>query len=264
MPKSSPDQSPVKSADRVLKLLDALAARGGRPARLHELVEELDAPKSSVHALLRTATLTGWVRTDPTGMLYTLDLHALVVGASFLDADPYVRLARPVLSELRDQLHETVHLARWDRGNVVYLITQESGRDLRRVNRIGHALPAYATSLGKALLAERATSKEDDAAQAVNDGPLEAWTASTVTDPQVLAAELTLTRRRGYALDNQEVIPGLVCVGLALRYTDPVVDAISCSVPVERMTPEHQAEIIEALTRVRDTLEASAPVQGTF
>ena len=253
---SNEDRSPsVKSALRAVQVLEVLAERAGVPARLREIADGLDAPRSSVHALLRTLTASGWVRADATGTLYTLGLRALLVGASFLEADPYVRIARPVLADLRDELGETVHLARIDADRVVYLITQESGRETRRVSRVGRWLPAYCTSLGKAVLAARGEHPS---------GPFEALTAKTITDPAVLREQLKRTRERGYAIDDEEGTEGLHCIGVALNYTNPVTDAISCSVPVSRLTPELEARIVATLTRAARQLEDTAPLQGTF
>ena len=64
--------------------------------------------------------------------------------------------------------------------------------------------------------------------------------------------------------DVEEGTRGLRCVGVALRYNNPVMDAISCSVPIERMTAERLEQIASALTRTARKLEDSAPVQGTL
>jgi DNA-binding IclR family transcriptional regulator len=178
-----------------------------------------------------------------------------MIGTSFLDADPYVRAARPVLSDLRDELHETVHLARLDDDQIVYLVTFEAERDPRKLSRVGRCLPAAATSLGKALLAER---------QEMPNSPLEQLTPHTITDPDELRADLERTRERGYAIDNQEATAGLRCIGMALRYTEPVTDAISCSVPIDRMSTEHMAMIASTIEQARQQLEDSAPLPGTF
>lgn len=245
----------VKSALRAVRLLEALADRDGMPARLRDLANELDAPRSSVHALLRTLTDSGWVRTDVTGTLYALGLRALLVGGSFLEADPYVRVVRPALADLRDELGETMHLARLDGDRIIYLITQESSHQARKISRVGRWLPAHTTSLGKAVLAARG----DEPA-----GPLEKVTEHTITSPSDLAAELELTRQRDYAEDNEEGTVGLRCLGVALRYTTPVTDAISCSVPSSRLTAKRQEQIVAALQRARVKIEDSAPLQGTF
>ncbi|MDH6221627.1 DNA-binding IclR family transcriptional regulator [Streptomyces pseudovenezuelae] len=60
----------VKSAARTVGLLELLAARGEQPSRLHQLAEELGAPRSSMYQLLQTPVDCGWVRTDATGSLY--------------------------------------------------------------------------------------------------------------------------------------------------------------------------------------------------
>lgn len=252
----SGERSPgVKSALRAVRLLELLADRGGVPARLRDLADDLDAPRSSVHALLRTLTDSGWVRTDASGTLYALGLRALLVGNSFLEVDPYVRAVRPVLADLCDELHETVHLGRIDGDRIVYLITQDFTREARKISRVGGWLPAHATSLGKAILAAR---------QIEPTGPLERLTDHTITDPVELAADLALIRERDYSFDDEEGTPGLRCLGVALRYTDPVTDAISCSVPLDRLTPERREQTIAALQRARLKIEESAPLQGTF
>lgn len=252
---ADPRSASVKSAVRTLEVLEFLASRAGVPARLVDVAEELGAPRSSTHALLRTLTASGWVRTDPTGTMYALGLRCLLVGTSILDTDPYVRAARPVLADLREELHETVHLARMDGDRVVYLATYESGRDTRRLARVGRWLPATSTSLGKALLAQR---------REVPPGPYQALTEHTITAPEALATDLTLTRDRGYAVDDQENTVGLRCVGVALRYTHPVSDAISCSVPLERIPAERVEEIAAAMFAARERIEESAPVQGVI
>lgn len=232
-----------------------LAERGGVPARLTDLADQLGAPRSSVHALLRTLSASGWVRTDATGTLYVLGLRSLLVGTSILDSDPYLRAARPALTSLRDELGETVHLARLDGDRVVYLTTQESGREPRRIARVGRWLPVHTTSLGKALLAARGE---------VPSGALGRLTDRTITTVEDLRVDLERTRERGYGIDAEENTVGLRCLGVALRYTDPVVDAISCSVPVGRLTPEREEEILRALLRTRDLIEESAPIQGVI
>lgn len=247
--------APVKSAARALEVLEFLAARGGVPARLTDVAQSLGAPRSSVHALMRTLTEAGWVRTDVSGAFYALGVRCLLVGTSILDSDPYVRVARPILSDLRDRLGETVHLARIDEGNIVYLATFESPREVRPFTRVGRAMPAHCTSLGKALLAVR---------QEVPREPLVALTPHTVTDLSALKEELSRIATQGYALDDEENTLGISCVGVALRYTFPATDAISCSVPTSRMDDAHRATIIDALIEAVARIEQSAPVQGAM
>ncbi|BFO21363.1 hypothetical protein SHKM778_77510 [Streptomyces sp. KM77-8] len=145
----------VKSAARTMEVLELLAARGDRPARLQELADELSVPRSSMYALLQTLIARGWVRTDVTGSLYGIGIRALLTGTSYLDSDPRVRAVRPYLDEASDALGETIHLGRLDGHDVAYLATRESHEYLRTISRVGRRLPAHVGALGKALLAER-------------------------------------------------------------------------------------------------------------
>ncbi|WP_433463608.1 IclR family transcriptional regulator [Spirillospora sp. CA-128828] len=248
----------VKSAARTLELLELLASRQNRPARLRELTEALDVPRSSLYALLRTLTKHGWVRTDASGTLYGIGIRALLVGTSYLDTDPHLRIVKPVLDQLGETLDETFHLGRLDGFDVVYLATRESSQYLRPYSRVGRRLPAYSTSLGKALLAARVGEDVDRHIPAERPS----FTPRTITDRTELEADLARTRERGYAVDREENSLGLHCFALALRYGSPPRDAISCSVPLARLTPEREREIVEAMRRARDRIEDAAPRHG--
>ncbi|WP_127130225.1 IclR family transcriptional regulator [Georgenia sp. SYP-B2076] len=243
----------VKSAARTVELLELLASRQNRPARLRELADALGVPRSSLYALLRTLVRCGWVATDASGTLYRIGIHALLVGTSYLDADPYLRLIQPYIDELGESIDETFHIGRLDGFDIVYLATRESSQYLRPYSRVGRRLPAYATSLGKAILAEREGADRSEHIPA----ELTALTTHTITDRQQLEADLALARERGYAVDEQENSLGLRCFAVALRYSAPAVDALSTSVPLARLTPERETEIISALMRARDHIERS-------
>jgi DNA-binding IclR family transcriptional regulator len=238
----------VKSAVRTVELLEFLAARQDNPARIREICAALDMPRSSAHALLRTLVTQGWVRTDASGALYGIGINALLVGTSYLDSDPYLPMITPFLDELRADLDETFHLGRLDGTDVVYLATRESKQYLRSSNRVGRRLPAYATALGKALLAERFGGDRDDHVPA----EFEPLTAHTLRHRSVLFEQLEEARIRGYATDDQENTVGLRCFAVALRYTSPAQDALSASVPIGRLTPEREREIVEALRTAGD------------
>lgn len=238
----------VKSAVRTVELLEYLAARQDKPARIREICAALDMPRSSAHALLRTLVAQGWVRCDASGSLYGIGMRALLVGTGYLDSDPYLPLITPFLEELRTDLDETFHLGRLDGSDVVYLATRESKQYLRTSSRVGRRLPAYTTALGKALLADRFGAERD----AHLPADLDALTPYTITDREVLHETLEEVRVRGYATDNQENTTGLRCYAVTLRYTLPAQDAISASVPLSRLTPTREARIVEALHTVCD------------
>lgn len=238
----------VKSAVRTVELLEYLSARHNDPARLREISDALDMPRSSAHALLRTLVAQGWVRSDPSGTLYGIGIRALLVGTSYLDSDPYLPLITPFLDDLRTELDETFHLGRLDGIDIVYLATRESQQYTRVASRVGRRLPAYTTALGKALLAERFGAQRDEHVPSA----LKSLTQHTITDRVQLDHELDEVRVRGYACDNEENTEGLRCFAVPLRYCKPAQDAISASVPVDRLTPQRERDIIDALRTMGD------------
>lgn len=238
----------VKSAARTVALLEYLAARHDRPARIREISEALDVPRSSAHALLRTLMDHGWVRSDESGTLYGIGVRALLVGTSYLDSDPYLPMIAPFLDDLRTEWDETFHLGRLDGTDIVYLATRESRQYQRVTSRVGRRLPAYATALGKALLAERVGA---DRARHLPD-ELVALTPRTVTCRDLLNEDLDTARVRGFAADDEENTEGLRCFAVTLRYAWPAQDAISVSVPFARLTAERERGLVEALRSVGD------------
>ena len=230
---------PVKSADRALDVLEALAAA---PARLSlgDLSRLLGIPKSSLSGILRTLARRGWVAADETGTRFGLGLRALQVGASYVDGDDAVARLAGVLDALAAEFGETVHLGRLAGTAVTYLAKRESTHPLRLYSAIGRRLPAHATALGKALLARRA----DVVARL--SFPLPALTPHTITAPDALHRELAAIRARGWAADRAENSIGIACFAVALNGTD----AISVSVPTARLDPDVEGRVVAALLAV--------------
>lgn len=239
----------VKSADRSIDILEFLAEDGSYKS-LGQLQRRLGLPRSSLHGLLRTLTSRGWLETDHSGTAYRIGLRALRIGAAYLEADPAVQVAGPPLVRLRNDLDETVHLARLDGTDIVYLASQESLHHLRSSSRIGRRVPAYATALGKVLLAER---DPGEVARAHCD-PLPALTANTVATVAALQEELAGIRLQGWSTEREQIELGLCCVAVAVPSQQPACDAISCSVPSARFTTERVPQIVHALHEAAEEL----------
>lgn len=240
----------VKSADRTIALLEYLSAAEAARS-LREVAGDLGIPRASAYALLMTLVRTGWVEPDGTGSGFRLGIKALRAGAAYVEHDDVVRRAQPVMDELSRQLGETIHLARLDGHEIVYLATCLSRHSLAVVSKPGRRLPCWATGLGKAILAERPWEQVD----ALLPGELTARTEHTVTSRAGLRAELAAIAERGYATDEQESTLGLRCVALPLRFRGaPVSESLSCSTPVVRMDGERQQAVLAELLRARERI----------
>jgi len=229
---------PVKSADRALDVLEALASAPNRRS-LGDLARTLAIPKSSLSGILRTMMRRGWVATDETGTRFGLGLRALQVGASYVDGDEVVARLAGRLDALAAAFGETVHLGRLAGAAVTYLAKRESVHPLRLYSAIGRHLPAHATALGKALLARRDSAGVDS----LLSWPLPALTPHTITSPPALHADLAAIRARGWAADREENSVGIACFAVALTDTD----AISISIPTARLTAEGESRVVAAL-----------------
>jgi len=247
IPLGDPDFVPVKSADRTLEILESLA-RGG--SSLAELATALGIPKSSLHSILRTLEYRGWVESDANHSHYRLGMSALLIGASYVDQDPTVMRTSDIMDSLATDTGETVHLARLELPDVVYMAKRESVHPLRMFSAIGRRLPAHATALGKVMLAEL----PDDAVRQLLPPTLAAATPHTITSRDALIDHLAQVREQGYAIDAQEVGLGMRCFAVALPFQSPSKDAISCSVPVARLDPDKERATIDLLLAARQHL----------
>jgi DNA-binding IclR family transcriptional regulator len=239
--------TPVKSADRTIDVLEALA---GGASSLAELASRLRIPKSSLHSILRTLEHRGWVDADPTRSTYSLGLSALLIGASYVDRDPVVVLTSDIMDKLAADTGETVHLARLEFPDVVYLAKRESIHPLRMFSAIGRRLPAHATALGKVSLAQLT----DASLAKLLPEQLPAVTQHTITTRDDLVEHLHEVRDTGWAIDAEEAGIGMRCFAVALPFQTPSKDAISCSVPIARLDAAKEQKIVELLLEARDQL----------
>ncbi|WP_162606143.1 IclR family transcriptional regulator [Jiangella aurantiaca] len=237
----------VKSAERALRLVELLAER--EPRSFTELYRALGMPKSSLHALLASLAHHGWIADDGRGGV-SLGYRARAMGLSGLDESDVLDLVDDVMEDLRTRLDETVHLARLDDGDVLYLASKFSLQALGVRFRPGRRMPAYATALGKAMLAALPASELAGALP----GEYAALTPHTLTSEAALTTELERVRAAGYAEDHEEGTVGLQCVAVALQHADLPLVAMSCSVPVPRMADAKRAEIVAALLDARSTV----------
>lgn len=236
------DASPVKSAERTVKILETLAASSTR-LTLSELQERMGYPRSSLHALVRTLRELKWVEADETGSAFGVGPHALLSGTAYLDRDPALRFAYETLEDLRTEVGYTIHYARRDDAHVLYLASREARDSVRLVSRVGRRLPAHVTGLGQALLADLTEAEVD----ALLPPTLESLTPQSINTRSDLHAELDQVRRRGWAFEREQNTEGVSCVAVAVGYRIPATDAISCSLPADRATDAHVQEVANAV-----------------
>jgi DNA-binding IclR family transcriptional regulator len=243
--------TPVKSADRTVQILEYLSS--ATTARtLRNVSDDLKIPRASAYALLMTLEKRNWV--ESTDGRYRLGIRSLRASAHFVETDETVNATAAVLDELSQRFDETIHLARLDGDEIVYIVTRPSSHAVAIVIRPGRRLPATVTGLGKALLAARPWPE----VEALVPKLAPALTPHTITSHAALREELEATRARGYALDEQESALGVRCVAVTVDLETPPLYAISCSMPTVRVTAALHAEVIDGLLEAKRRLRGYA------
>jgi IclR family transcriptional regulator, acetate operon repressor len=239
-------------ADRVLAVFRYLATVPDG-AHLRDITLALDSPKTSVHRALTALRRAGLVAQDSDGRYrYSHDLFRLVF--SSYDAIDEIARVRPTLNALAQRFGEATHYAVLDGPDVVYLAKiQSPGAGLQMTSTIGGRNPAHCTGLGKVLLAYALPDRDSVRRFVKENGPLTRRTERTLVRSEELAAELSLTRSRGYALDREESEVGINCVALPL-FLGPTTDpsgAISVTARARRMPV---AALEEAVPEIRSII----------
>jgi DNA-binding IclR family transcriptional regulator len=201
------------SVARALRLLELIADNDGVPMRLSALAAAIEAPKSSVHTILKSLVARRFLEpTDDGG--YWLGIRAFEVGAAYSRHMSPTRAVHAELVELSHELRVTAHFAILDGPGVLYIEKEDPpGPGIRLASAVGARLPAHLTAVGKAALAF-----SGDAALAQVDLTVRGTSRMPMTAPD-LDDELAIVRRSGYAVDDGETAAGICCVAA------PVFDA---------------------------------------
>ena len=164
-----------------------------------------------------------------------------------------------MLAELVDLLGETANLAVLDGDAAMYVGQVPSRHSMRMFTEVGRRVFAHCTGVGKALLSQL---PDDDVRELLARTGMPAQTPHTITDPEVLLAELARIRVEGHAVDEGEQEVGVRCVAVPVR-SALGTRAISVSGPAPRMTPELVARAVPLLREAGLRLSSELAEQST-
>ncbi|MGH3748572.1 MAG: IclR family transcriptional regulator, partial [Micromonosporaceae bacterium] len=207
------------------------------------LVEEMELAKSTCSRLLHALERNHLVRRDRDGAFRPGPLFTLYA-ARHDPVDDVVRIAEPTLERLGDALGETINLS-VPRGDTVVQVAQvDSTYLLSATNWLDVASPPHTSALGKVFYAYGRLPMPDE--------PMERRTEHTLTSLAALESDLETVKRRGYAITNEELEPGLAAVAAPVRSGDGgVIAAVSVSGPTARLDDriDHIAKLLITETR---------------
>jgi IclR family acetate operon transcriptional repressor len=204
-----------------------------RPMSLAEIVADFDTPKASLHRMLASLEAGGLVIREPGHKnTYAIGPRLAQLGLGVIRHAGGRRVRHAILGRLVADLGETCNLTMLHETEVMYLDRMEAPWPLRLDLKPGSRVPAYCTASGKLLLsllprAERAVL--------VRTLKLERFTQNTLTDVEMLEAELDRTAHKRLGVDNEEFVAGIVCVAApVLDENDACIAAIAVHAPVSR------------------------------
>ena len=240
----------MKSAVRLFAVLETLCVNG--ETGLTELSRQLAIGKSSTHRFLSVLRDLGYVDKNGENDKYFATLRVFELGALVRGRIRLVQLVRPYMEQLGNQFHETINLAFFEQGEVVYIDKVESVKTLRMDLAIGRQVPAHCTALGKVFLANL---PQDQLTNYLRACKLQAHTDRTITEAEELKMHLDRVRRQGFAIDDGELDEGIRCIAAPIKGEfGKVLAAISIAGPSIRMTMERLKSLREPLMNVTTSI----------
>ncbi|HEX5117265.1 MAG TPA: IclR family transcriptional regulator C-terminal domain-containing protein [Pseudonocardiaceae bacterium] len=221
----------VQSLDRGLAVIRAFDADHPE-LTLSEVARQTGLTRAAARRFLRTLVEIGYMRTD--NGKFALRPKVLELGYAYLSSLSLPELALPHMEQLVEQVHESSSMCVLDGDEIVYVARVPTKRIMAVVIAVGTRFPAYATSMGRVLLAGRSDDFLDGF---FTSAELRSLTPHTTTDVRELRAELARVRERGWAMVDQELEEGLRAVAAPVRDgSGRVVAAVNVAVNASRMT----------------------------
>lgn len=213
----------IKSAYKVFDVLETIAIH--QKLGIGKISELTGYTKSTTQRIVNTLRDLEYINQDGKTLDYYASIKLYELGLRVIDDLPLRNIARPYLLELFNKTNETVNLGVLNGGNVIYLDKLVSTSPLRVELDLGIKIPIYSSALGKAIAAFSDKNYSFE-------GSYSKYTKNTIDSDEKLHNELIKVRRLGYALDDEEYVPGLICISVpVLSKNGLAIASISISKP---------------------------------
>lgn len=236
---------------RLFALLEVIAQRDA-PFTQQAIVDEVGLPKPTVYRMLQQLEGAGLLQRDGNGRHYSAGQRLRRLAENLLLNSSTHGARHAVLRQLVDSLGESCNLTAFAAGEVLYLDRVETAAPLRFYLHPGSRVPAHCSATGKLFLSQMSPAQRRRLLSAV---PLERFTQNTLTDPDALEREIEQVRQQGYAFDNEEFLPGLLCLGVLVPAGDGLSNmGLAIQAPVMRMSREKALASLGALRQAAQAL----------
>ena len=241
------------TVSRILDILEMVAS-SDRPLSPTDLAVQLNIPKASLHRLVGALEQQGYLKTrmNQRGLQPGHRLNKVALGV--LASAPLQAQRRTILSALSQEIGETCNIAVPDGSEMIYFDRAETHWPVRVQLQIGSRVPVWATAGGKMFLSSLPKAKR---ASLINHFKLKPFTKNTLLDKARLLEELEATEERGYALDNEEYIDGMVALAVAITDdSDRLYATLSFHAPCMRVPFESVTDFLPQIIKASASLSS--------
>jgi IclR family KDG regulon transcriptional repressor len=229
----------IRAVDRALDILLCFTRQTPR-LTMTQIAEQVGMNKSTVHRLLSTLEKKRFVQRESSTGLYQLGIRPLQMAYLTLEHNDLRQYAAIFLRRLCEQHRETITLSVLSDADVVFLDVVESQQRVKLAASTGQRLPAFATAAGKAILAYL---PEETVKKIVERG-MQQFTSRTIHAPEIFFKDLDQTRKRGFAISEQEYEEEINAVAAPiLDANGQPIAAITVAGPAYRLLRERMNEI---------------------
>ncbi|WP_422823925.1 IclR family transcriptional regulator [Variovorax robiniae] len=233
-------------AMRLFALLETIAAKD-QSYSLQGLVEEMGLPKPTLHRMLQQLEGAGLLQREGDGRHYGMGTRLRRLAENLLMNDSLHGARHAVLRRLVEEVGESCNLTALSGGEVVYLDRVETAAPLRFYLHPGSRVPVHCSASGKVFLAQMNPAQRR---RLLANVPLEAYTPRTLTTLPDIEAEIERVQKDGHAFDNEEFLPGLLCIAaLVPNPQGPSNLCLAVQAPVMRLDMAKARKLLPALRR---------------
>lgn len=245
---------------RLVALLEVIASRD-QLFSLQALVEATGLPKPTVHRMLQQLESGGLLQREGDGRHYSTGIRLRRLAENLLMNDSHHGARHAVLRHLVEEIGESCNITTLSGGEVVYLDRVETAAPLRFYLHPGSRVPVHCSASGKMFLAQMTPSQRE---RLLASAPLERYTQHTLVDPRRLERELRKVQRDGFAIDDEEFLPGLVCVAVRVPAAHRLSNlCVAVQAPTIRLPASKAADVLPALQRAAASLGEIDAEAGT-
>jgi DNA-binding IclR family transcriptional regulator len=241
----------IASLEKGIRVLELLGAQS--ELTVSSVAVQLGFNRAASHRFLATLRDLGYVEKNENNR-YHLTFKILELGMKVANRFEIRTVARAYMQELSSAFNETVNLGYWKDQKILHLDKIDSPEILRIDTPLGSWAPAYCTALGKSILAYLPQDELETYLKSVRLVP---HSPCTITSKKKLRQELIKILQQGYAVDDEELSPGLRCIAAPVfDHTGYVRYALSISAPTSRMTQETIEKVQQKIRDVSQRLSA--------